>query len=178
MTSPDQLAPSERLRLARKRIGKSQAYIAKVFKVSTRGYQYYESGEREIPASKLDLAKEQIGLNPDWIYDGKGEMFLEERGSLIPDDGLSPPDLGGGGPKPRWPSNPTEAEYRLYEQIVEKVIARAAPDQMLSYKQARLVARQSFGIFVQVVHIKDTAAREKEISSIVHFAVPGPEDFD
>lgn len=75
--------------------------MANVFQVSTRGYQYYESGEREPPAPKLELAQERIGLRPDWVLYGTGDMFegarktvpakdfFTESEGTATDDGLS-----------------------------------------------------------------------------------------
>lgn len=71
--------PHERLGFARRKLGKSQTVMAQLLGVSLRGYQNYERGEREIPLHALDDARERIGLNPDWIREGEGEMFVSTR---------------------------------------------------------------------------------------------------
>ena len=53
--------------------------MAKLLGLSLRGYQNYERGEREIPLPALDDAHERVGLNPDWVRDGAGEMFDRGR---------------------------------------------------------------------------------------------------
>ena len=53
--------------------------MAQLLGVSLRGYQNYERGEREIPLHALDDARERIGLNPDWIRNGEGEMLGQRR---------------------------------------------------------------------------------------------------
>lgn len=70
----------ERLKVLRKRLGKTQAEMAGLLHLSTTGYQNYERGEREIPVVTLERARDHIGLNPDWVLDGSGEMFLAGPG--------------------------------------------------------------------------------------------------
>lgn len=66
----------ERLKALRKRIGKNQAEMAGLLHLSTTGYQRYERDERDLPAVTVERARQHIGLNPRWIFDGVGEMFL------------------------------------------------------------------------------------------------------
>lgn len=75
MSTTKQQHPGDRLKLLRKRLGKSQAEMAGVLHISTTGYQNYERGERDIPAAVVSRARDHIGLNPRWLLDGVGEMF-------------------------------------------------------------------------------------------------------
>lgn len=76
MSSTNQRLPHERLKLFRQRTGKSQAEIAGMMHLSLRGYQNYERGDREIPVVTLERARDHFGLNPDWVLDGVGEMYV------------------------------------------------------------------------------------------------------
>ncbi|MGQ0622757.1 MAG: XRE family transcriptional regulator [Panacagrimonas sp.] len=69
---------AQRLKALRKRLGKTQAEMAGLLHISTKGYQYYERGERDIPVVTLHRGKAHFALNPDWVLDGVGEMFLPE----------------------------------------------------------------------------------------------------
>lgn len=50
--------------------------MAGALHLSLRGYQNYERGERELPAATVDRAREHLGVNPRWLLEGIGEMFL------------------------------------------------------------------------------------------------------
>jgi transcriptional regulator with XRE-family HTH domain len=75
VSRPIQDRPCERLQLLRKRLGKSQEELAKLLQLSTKTYQRYERGERPLPGPVVDRAQDELGVNPDWLWDGKGEMF-------------------------------------------------------------------------------------------------------
>lgn len=79
MSRTPEARPSERLQQARKRLGKSQAEMAEALRLSVKGYQNYEQGKRELPASVIDRAQDELGISPDWLWEGKGEMFGATR---------------------------------------------------------------------------------------------------
>lgn len=71
-----ELTPGERLRVTRERLGKSQAEMADSLGISTRGYQYYERGERRLPVKVLDTVHALFGVRQAWILDGVGTPFI------------------------------------------------------------------------------------------------------
>lgn len=79
--------PNVRLHAARKRLGKTQAQMAGALHLSTKGYQRYEAGERDIPISVLDRALIHLRLRPEWVLDGIGEMLAPK---IAPADESSP----------------------------------------------------------------------------------------
>lgn len=87
MSSPEQDRPCARLKALRKRLGKSQEEMAVLLSLSTKGYQRYERGEREIPAITVDRAHEHLGVNPRWLMDNDGPMLLPMEDPL---EALSP----------------------------------------------------------------------------------------
>jgi transcriptional regulator with XRE-family HTH domain len=74
---------SGRLKLLRKRVGKSQKEMASLLDVSIASYQRYERAEFDIPAAVIDRAQDELGVNPDWLWDGKGEMFGKSERQMI-----------------------------------------------------------------------------------------------
>lgn len=78
MSSQKPVTAAERLKLLRKRLGKTQSEMAGLLQISIKGYQRYERGEYDIPAATVDRAREQLGVNPRWLLDDIGEMFLAD----------------------------------------------------------------------------------------------------
>ena len=78
MSSPIKDRPLARLKFLRKRLRKTQSEMAGLLHISLKGYQRYERGEREIPAATIDRAREHLGVNPRWLLDGIGEMFIAD----------------------------------------------------------------------------------------------------
>ncbi len=76
MSTSKQVKWNDRLKLLRQRMGKSQAEMAGLLHISLRGYQNYERGDREVPVVTLERARDHFGLNPAWVLDGVGEMFV------------------------------------------------------------------------------------------------------
>ena len=64
---------SERLKLARDSIGKSQKDMAKAVGASTTGWQNYESGD-QVPGGKILEALAKIGFDINWLLTGEGMM--------------------------------------------------------------------------------------------------------
>lgn len=79
MSRPLQDHPGDRLKHLRKRVGKSQEEMGVSLGLATKTYQRYERGERELPAAVVDRAWDEFGVNPDWLWDGRGEMFSRRR---------------------------------------------------------------------------------------------------
>lgn len=75
MSTTNDTLPCGRLKLLRKRVGKSQAEMAELVGVSTTGYQNYERGRRDIPADVASRANAQFNVSLDWLYEGRGRMF-------------------------------------------------------------------------------------------------------
>ena len=65
-----------RLKLLRKRLGKSQADMAQALGAGRASYQRYERDERALPAAIVERARVSFGVSLDWLWDGKGEMFV------------------------------------------------------------------------------------------------------
>lgn len=129
MSSPEQDRPCERLKVLRKRLGKSQEEMARLLHLSTKGYQRYERGERDIPAITVDRAREQLGLNPRWLMDNEGAMFLPAAEPLE--------DLGPTIRLFRIPS--TEAErMRLAKDRVRGVLADYPAIEKLQFVEVAL----------------------------------------
>ena len=86
--------PVTQLQRARRNLGVPPERMATLIGVDASEYLAYETGKRRLPPQVVSKARERIGLNPAFLQTGKGEMFLDGEGSLIPDDGLSPPSFG------------------------------------------------------------------------------------
>ncbi|MDI3259673.1 MAG: helix-turn-helix transcriptional regulator [Sinobacteraceae bacterium] len=76
MSSLKDKQPSERLKLLRQKLGKSQQEMAGLLQISIKGYQNYEQGKYHIPLGTIERAREHLGVNPRWLLEGIGEMFL------------------------------------------------------------------------------------------------------
>ena len=60
-------------------LGFSQKEMAKKLGIATSTYQYYERGERDIPAYIFCQLVTTFKVSPLWLLTGEGEMFLEPR---------------------------------------------------------------------------------------------------
>ncbi len=60
-------------------LGFSQKEMAKKLGIATSTYQYYERGERDIPAHIFCQLATTFKVSPLWLLTGEGEMFLEPR---------------------------------------------------------------------------------------------------
>jgi transcriptional regulator with XRE-family HTH domain len=65
---------SERFKAIKISWGFSQKEMAERLGIGLSTYQYYERGEREIPA-KLLIKLTTYGVGPKWILTGDGDMF-------------------------------------------------------------------------------------------------------
>lgn len=65
------------LKLIRDKSGLSQAKFASQFDLSQGTYAQYENGKRSIP-DELKVKLSEMGINMNWLFTGKGKMFLED----------------------------------------------------------------------------------------------------
>ncbi len=141
MSTSKQVKWNERLKLLRQRMDKSQAEMAGLLHISLRGYQNYERGEREVPVVTLERARDHFGLNPAWVLDGVGEMFVSvpeggpEAARIAKMLGLAAPTLGFDAPLMRavieaalklvkWKDPPRFAELCLVAYEMERGAAK------------------------------------------------------
>ncbi len=68
----------KRLKDLRKKLGFSQAQMAKQLNIALSSYQYYEREEREPSAGLLQRIVTTFEVNPTWLLTGEGPMFLNE----------------------------------------------------------------------------------------------------
>lgn len=81
MSTHEHKEVGERLRRARKRIGKTQQDLADVLGIADRTYRNYESGQRLFPPELAARLRELSGVRPRWIYDNDGAMLEPMKGS-------------------------------------------------------------------------------------------------
>ena len=68
---------NERLRALRRELGKSQAEFGKAIGLSQRSISEMEVGTNAITDRKFDAICKTFNVNPEWLRDGVGEMFVE-----------------------------------------------------------------------------------------------------
>ena len=69
---------NERMKIARLELKETQKHIAKLAGINLRTYINYEQGERETPVSVV-VVYSSLGINPNWLLTGEGEMFTNTR---------------------------------------------------------------------------------------------------
>ena len=67
----------ERLRELRRALGKSQAEVGKAIGLSQRSISEMEVGTNEITERNFDAICKAFSVNPEWLRNGVGEMFIE-----------------------------------------------------------------------------------------------------
>ena len=65
-----------RIKALRKALKLSQTEFAQKLGMTMQGIQKWEYGTVEIKLSSLNLISETFNVNPDWLLNGTGEMFL------------------------------------------------------------------------------------------------------
>lgn len=75
-TEKPHMALSDRLKALKQSWNLTQKEMALRLDIAVSTYQYYERGERDIPA-KLLIKIASFGVNSNWLLTGQGEMFLE-----------------------------------------------------------------------------------------------------
>ncbi len=66
----------ERLKVVRKTLDLSQKEMADRLGIATSTYQYYERGERDVPAYLIYRLAALFEVSPVWLLTGKGRSFL------------------------------------------------------------------------------------------------------
>lgn len=69
----------ERLKLVRKALGFSQREFAKEIGVAQGTYSLFETGGREFKHRYVETLKLKFSVNPDWLENGVGDMFLQSE---------------------------------------------------------------------------------------------------
>jgi transcriptional regulator with XRE-family HTH domain len=75
----------ERLKLLRRKLGLTQVKFAEKLGRSKRSIQEWESGRNEPSERVLRLIEQTFSVNPEWLREGKGEMFLPKKKELTGD---------------------------------------------------------------------------------------------
>ena len=91
--------------------------MAELLEVSLSGYQNYERDQRIIPRPVADAARQKVGLNPEWLYDGSGRMFEQRRPTVAAADFFTE-------------SEGTETDERLSESQPKDETARFAASRL------------------------------------------------
>lgn len=68
----------ERLKFLRKSLGLTQTEFAKKLGMTMQGIQKWEYGTVEIKTSSIMLICSTFNVNPDWLLNGTGEMFIND----------------------------------------------------------------------------------------------------
>ncbi len=68
----------ERVKILRKQLRLTQTEFGNKLGISMRGVQKWENGESIPQQSSLLLLKQVFNVNPDWIINGSGDMFLSQ----------------------------------------------------------------------------------------------------
>lgn len=67
---------SERLKIARKKLGFSQVYFSEALGIKQGSYSDIERGKvKDISESLLLILDMKFGINPEWLKTGRGEML-------------------------------------------------------------------------------------------------------
>lgn len=67
-----------RLKLLRKTLGLTQTEFGKNIGLSLRGIQKWENGESKPQQSTIKALVSTFNVNPDWLLNGTGEMFIND----------------------------------------------------------------------------------------------------
>ncbi len=72
-------AIGKRIKELRKALGLTQTAFAEKLGRSKRSIQEWESGRNEPSERVLRLIEQTFNVNPEWLREGKGEMFIEKE---------------------------------------------------------------------------------------------------
>lgn len=68
---------NERIKQLRKTLGLTQQEFAERIGITRNAVANYETGRNEPIGSVLNLIFNEYNVNPDWLRNGSGEMFIE-----------------------------------------------------------------------------------------------------
>ena len=68
---------NERIKQLRKTLGLTQQEFAERIGITRNAVANYETGRNEPIGSVLNLICNEYNVNPDWLHNGSGEMFIE-----------------------------------------------------------------------------------------------------
>lgn len=68
---------NERIKQLRKTLGLTQQEFAERIGITRNAVANYETGRNEPIGSVLNLICNEYNVNPDWLRNGSGEMFIE-----------------------------------------------------------------------------------------------------
>lgn len=68
---------NERIKQLRKTLGLTQQEFAERIGITRNAVANYETGRNEPIGSVLNLIYNEYNVNPDWLRNGSGEMFIE-----------------------------------------------------------------------------------------------------
>lgn len=69
----------ERVKTLRKELKLTQTEFGEKLGRNVRTIQYYEAGNRQIDSATIKLICSVYNVNPDWLLNGTGEMFIGEN---------------------------------------------------------------------------------------------------
>lgn len=70
---------NERFKQIRKTLGFSQTEFAEQLNKKLRMIQYYETNNYNITLDVLLLLQEKFNINTDWLINGNGSMFIDNK---------------------------------------------------------------------------------------------------
>ena len=76
------MTPDARLRQILEEKGLTQQNVAELLKVTRQSIGHYLSGERKITWPVAYALAFRLGINPDWLMEGKGRKFLRTEGAI------------------------------------------------------------------------------------------------
>ena len=74
---------NERIKALRKELKLNQAEFGKKIGLSQRAVSEIEVGSNGLTQRNFDAICKTFGVNPEWLRDGVGEMFVETREAII-----------------------------------------------------------------------------------------------
>lgn len=90
------MALKDRLKHLRTAVKKTQSEFAASLEIATSSWQYYERGERSMPAELLSDIVTLYGVNPAWLLSENGKMFdVPTFEATIPHDFVTVPVVNG-----------------------------------------------------------------------------------
>ena len=72
----------DRFKQIRKALNLSQTEMGELLGKGLRAIQHYEKGERSIDKTVIILLEKVYNINSDWLINGTGSMFLEEKSNV------------------------------------------------------------------------------------------------